>query len=218
MIASGRRIVGRDEELPWGLLMNQHPSTPCRSAESARRTQVLDEPRGDAPGGARLKHCCAANEKAASFMDQPAGRLAPTSIQHPLAQPGTRHRPLQAPRADRRRRLRRRLCGRAGKACPPQGRAENHQAGHGHQGCHRPLRGRAAGPGPDGPSQRRPRARRRRDRQRPALLRHGAGPRRADHRVLRQEQAPDPRPAAALRRCLPGRAACPPERASSTAT
>ena len=63
------------------------------------------------------------------------------------------------------------------RARPPQGRPEDHQAGHGHQGGHRPLRGRAAGPGPDGPPQHRPGARRRRHRVGPALLRHGAGPR-----------------------------------------
>ena len=51
---------------------------------------------------------------------------------------------------------------------------------------HRPLRGRAAGPGPDGPPQHRPGARRRHHRRRPAVLRHGAGQGRADHRVLRR--------------------------------
>ena len=49
----------------------------------------------------------------------------------------------------------------------------------------RPLRGRAAGPGADGPSQHRPRLRCRRDGQRPALFRHGAGQGDPDHRVLR---------------------------------
>ena len=52
-------------------------------------------------------------------------------------------------------------------ARPPQGRPENHQAGHGHQGGHRPLRSRAPGPGPDGPSQHRQGPRRRASRPEP---------------------------------------------------
>ena len=54
---------------------------------------------------------------------------------------------------------------------------------------HRPVRGRAAGPGPDGPPQHRQGPRRRDHRLRPALLRHGAGPGRADHRLLRRATA-----------------------------
>ena len=52
----------------------------------------------------------------------------------------------------------------------------------------RPLRGRAAGPGPDGPPQHRQGARRRGDRLGPALFRHGTGERSPAHRVLRPEQ------------------------------
>ena len=48
---------------------------------------------------------------------------------------------------------------------PPRG-AQDHQAGHGHPRGHRPLRGRAAGPGADGPPEHRPGVRRRGDRQR----------------------------------------------------
>ena len=47
------------------------------------------------------------------------------------------------------------------RAGPPQGRPEGHQAGHGHAAGDRPLRGRAAGPGADGPSEHRQGARRR---------------------------------------------------------
>ena len=50
---------------------------------------------------------------------------------------------------------------------------------------HRPLRGRAAGPGPDGSPEHRPGARCRRHRLRPPLLRHGAGRGHPDHRLLR---------------------------------
>ena len=65
----------------------------------------------------------------------------------------------------------------------PEGRPEGHQGRHGHRAGHRPLRGRAPGPGADGPPEHRQGPRRRRHRHRPPLLRHGAGPRRADHRV-----------------------------------
>ena len=47
---------------------------------------------------------------------------------------------------------------------PPQGRPEDHQAGHGLAPGHRPVRGRAPGAGPDGPPQ------------------HRQGPRRRHHR------------------------------------
>ena len=54
---------------------------------------------------------------------------------------------------------------------------------------HRPVRGRAAGAGDDGPSEHRQGVRCRRHRHRPALLRDGTGARHPDHRVLRPEQA-----------------------------
>ena len=76
---------------------------------------------------------------------------------------------------------------------------------------HRPLRGRAASPGADGSPEHRPGARRRRDRLRPAVLRHGTGPRHPDHRVLRPEPAAAARAAGAVRHRLPGRAARPSE-------
>ena len=66
------------------------------------------------------------------------------------------HRALQVAAKDRRRGLRRGVHGRAGKARAPAGRVENHQAGHGHQECRGPVRGRAAGAGADGPSEYRP--------------------------------------------------------------
>ena len=50
-------------------------------------------------------------------------------------------------------------------AGPPQGGAQDHQAGDGHAAGDRPLRGRAAGAGADGPSEHRQSARRRRHRQ-----------------------------------------------------
>ena len=53
------------------------------------------------------------------------------------------------------------------RAGPAQGRAQDHQAGHGHAAGHRPVRGRAAGAGADGPPEHRQGPRRRHDR-RPA--------------------------------------------------
>ena len=127
-------------------------------------------------------------------------------------------RPVQAPAADRRGRHGHRLHGRADPARAAQGRPQGHQARHGQPPGHRPLRGRAAGPGHDGPCQHRPRPRRRRHGIRPALLRHGAGPRRADHQVLRRQPPDAARAAGAVRAGLPGDPARPPEGRSFTAT
>ena len=74
-------------------------------------------------------------------------------------------------------------------ARPPPGRPEAPQAGHGHPPGRRPVRGRAPGPGADGPPEHRPDLRRGRDPVGPPLLRHGARPRPADHRLLRRERA-----------------------------
>ena len=89
-------------------------------------------------------------------------------------------------------------------------RSEDHQARHGHAAGDRPLRGRAAGAGDDGPSEycesvRRGRsdrrlaclAWRRQHRRaacayRPAVFRDGAGARRAHHRVLRRNATSRP--------------------------
>ncbi len=81
------------------------------------------------------------------------------------------------------------------------------QAGHGYAAGRCPIRGRAAGRGPDGPPPYRPRIRWRHDRDRPALFRDGAGQGRADHRVLRSKLPGHPSAAGAFRRRLPGGAA-----------
>ena len=112
---------------------------------------------------------------------------------------GGADRPVQAAAADRRRRHGHGLHGRADRAGPAQGRAQGHQAGHGQPAGHRPLRGRAAGAGDDGPPEHRQGARRRHHGQRPALLRHGAGQGRADHQVLRREPPDAARAAGAVR-------------------
>ena len=79
----------------------------------------------------------------------------------------------------------------------PQGGAQGGQGRHGHPRGHRPVRGRAPGAGPDGPSQHRPGAGCRRHGDRPALLRDGAGPGHPDHRLLRPVQPPHRAAAAA---------------------
>ena len=96
-------------------------------------------------------------------------------------------------------------------AAPPQGRAQGHQAWHGLEAGHRPLRGRAAGAGSDGSPQHRPGPRRRHHGHRPALFRHGAGQGHLHHAVLRRQPADDARTAGAVRLGLPGGAARPPE-------
>ena len=124
--------------------------------------------------------------------------------------PGHR-RPVHAARRPRRGRDGHRLPGRADRAGQAAGGAEADQDRHGLAGRAGPVRRRAAGAGPDGPPQHRPRLRRRHHRGRPAVLRDGAGQRRADHRVLRPPAAPGPGPAGVVRRRLPGGAARPPE-------
>ena len=133
------------------------------------------------------------------------------STSHLSEKPRHADRPVQAAAADRRRRHGHGLHGRADPARPAQGRPQGHQAGHGQPAGHRPLRGRAAGPGDDGPCQHRPRPRRRDHGSRPAVLRHGAGPRRADHQVLRRQPPDAARAAGAVRAGLPGDPARPPE-------
>ena len=63
------------------------------------------------------------------------------------------------------------------------------KAGHGLGSRAGPVRGRAAGAGPDGPPAHRQGARRRHDRDRSAVLRHGTGQGHPAHRVLRRAQA-----------------------------
>ena len=171
-----------------------------------------------APRGGRGPARCAWRAPAASM--KPAGAAGSVTIAHAPIARRARHedRPVQAAPADRRGRHGRRLHGRAGAARPPQGRAQDHQAGDGQHAGRRPVRSRAPGPGHDGPHQHRPGLRRRHDRDRPALLRHGAGPRRADHRVLRRQPAHAPRAPRAVRPGLPGDPARRTRRGSSTAT
>ena len=170
-------------------------------------------------GAARVDRGAAAGERGASgFMERPASGLG-AGIDRPIRRgSGHGHRPVQAAGADRRGRHGRRLHGRADPARAPQGRAEDHQARHGHEAGHRPLRGRAPGPGPDGSPQHRPHPRRRGHRIRPALLRHGAGPRHPDHRVLRP-QPPRASPSGSTSSSRSARrSSMPIRRGSSTAT
>ena len=140
--------------------------TSRRPATAIPRYKPARGPAAHLPGRPRL------------FRAARRGRHDPGRRRH-QRRTGSADRALQAPASDRRGGHGHRLHGRARGACPPQGRAQDHQAGHGQPPGHRPLRGRAPGPGHDGPPEHRPRLRRRHDGDWPALLRHGAGPWRA---------------------------------------
>ncbi len=128
------------------------------------------------------------------------------------------HRPVQAAPADRRGGHGHGLHGRADPAGAADRRAQAHQGRHGQPPGARPVRGRAPGPGPDGPPQHRQGLRRRHDRHGPSLLRHGAGQGHPDHPVLRRTPADD----SASGSSWPSRSArpcsTPTRRGSSTAT
>ena len=194
----------------WQRLRRQaHREDPCTSIGRVPATTNCQPPGGEAasrpapvgrlPGVSRSRSC---RDVRPTF-----GRTG-----------GDCHRAVQAPGADRRRGLRHRLHGRpAGSGAPARG-TQDHQAGHGYEGGARAVRGRATGPGADGPSEYRPGARCGGDRRGPALFRDGAGPRRADHGVLRPEQAARPRAARAVRAKSAAQCSTPIRRASSTAT
>src|SRR5262245_21754401 len=64
--------------------------------KSPERQQFLDEACADNPPlRARVDKLLASHEQAIDFMDQPAGRLAPTMNQAPLARPGTQIGPYK---------------------------------------------------------------------------------------------------------------------------
>ena len=189
-----------------------HAATQKTSPEE--RAAYLNEAcYGDADLRAGVEALLDAYDHPDSFLDAPVAGLAADyrHARHRRAA-GPDHRPLQAPGGDRRGGDGRGLHGRAAGAGPPQGGPEDHQAGHGHPAGDRPLRGRAAGPGADGPPQHRPGARRGGDRVGPALFRDGTGPGHPHHGVLRPEPAhrPDERLELFVSG-LPGRAARPSE-------
>ena len=186
------------------------------------RRALLDRDCGaDEALRAEVEQLLEASDRAGSFLDRPAVEVGITTVApRPgdetaaavgLEAAGSVIGPVQAPAADRRGRHGHGLHGRADPARPAQGRAQGHQAGDGQPPGHRPLRGRAPGAGHDGPRQHRPCPRRRGHRIRPALLRHGAGPRRADHQVLRRQSPHAAAAAGAVRAGLPGDPARPPE-------
>ena len=146
-----------------------HTLTKSTRTISSRRWQAADGSSGKAtspkPAAAMLdlaqQVACLlqVHREAGSFLES-ARDLDLTSSPSTSLQserPGTPDRPLQAARAARRRRHGQRLRGRAGTARPPQGGAQDHQARHGQPPGARPLRGRAAGAGADGPSATSPR-------------------------------------------------------------
>ncbi len=129
----------------------------------------------------------------------------------PGEEPGKPHRPLPAAAAHRRGRFRHRVRGRTAGTGHPPGGAEDHQAGHGHQGGDRAVRGRTPGPGPDGPPAHRQGPGCRGHRNRQAVLRDGAGPGPADHRILRPSPVQRPAAPGTVLPGLPCRPARPPE-------
>ena len=173
--------VGRSlDRLPPGLDSSTSAERSSRGRAPASPSMVAD----------RQRTARSPSPSQRSIRRGPTPRPPSRSILRPSGHRRARHagRPLQALGEDWRGRHGRGLHGRAGPAGPPTGRPEDHQAGDGHRSGRRPVRGRAAGAGPDGSPEHRPRLRRRRHRQRPPLLRHGAGQGRPDHRVLRRAQ------------------------------
>ena len=167
-----------------------------RAGEHAGRAAVLDRECGaDAELRRRVETLLKAHEAPGSFLEPPAPHLVAT-VDEPVVteRPGTVIGPYK-------------LLEQIGEggfgvvymaeqtaAGPPQGGAEGHQAGHGHPAGDRPVRGRAAGPGPDGPPEHRQGARRRGDRRRgrPYFVMELVT-RRPDHRLLRPAPASTPR-------------------------
>ena len=122
-------------------------------------------------------------------------------------------RALHASAKARRRRHGHRLGRRAARAGPPTRGPQADQAGHGLGPGAPPVRGRAAGAGPDGPPEHRQGVRRRHDARGPAVLRDGARQGRADHEVLRR---PEPAASASGSTCScrsAGRSSTPTRRA-----
>ena len=129
--------------------------------------------RGRVPGGPR---------RAAAARPR-GGRLVPRGRRDPARRAD---RALPDPRGDRRGRVRDGVPGAAVRAGASRGGAEGREAGHGHAGDPRPLRGGAAGARPDEPPRHRAGARRRHDGARSPLLRHGARAGRARHALRRR--------------------------------
>ena len=164
--------------------------------DPAERAAYLDKGcGGDAELRQRVEALLAAFGQAGSFLQQPAAApsataegtpVGPSQQNAPAEELGTVIGPYKLLQQIGEGGMGTVFMAEQNRAGPAQGRPQDHQAGHGHAAGDRPLRGRAAGPGPDGPPQHRQGARRRHHRSRPALLRHGAGQGHAHHRVLRR--------------------------------
>ena len=167
-----------------------------------RREYVREACGGDEARIAHIEALLAAADGPDSLLDRPAAATPMATIDQPATEsPGTVDRPVQAHRADRRGRHGQRLDGPADRAGQAPGRRQADQGRHGLPPGHRPLRGRAAGAGPDGPPEHRPRAGRRHHQRWPAVLRHGSRQGCAHHPLLRR--AP-PHAAAAAGTVHPG--------------
>ena len=177
------------------------------ASSEARRAYLRAQCGNDQSLRAEVEELLRHHDQIAAFGE--SASVSSTTPPPRLEHPGTRIGAVQAAAADRRRAAWAwSIMAEQTRAGPPQGGAEDHQAGHGHAAGDRPLRGRAAGAGADGPPEHRQGARRRRDRRR-------AGPYFVMElvqgvpitRVLRREPADAAAAAGAVRAGLPGGAA-----------
>ena len=183
---------------------------------AARRHPRPGPPAGVRPGGVRRRRGPDRPHRgAAGGRRRPRQPAGPSGGGHsrgdhrPAYHGEPRHgdRPVQAHRADRRGRHGQRLDGPADRAGQAARRRQADQGRHGLPAGHRPLRGRAAGAGPDGPPQHRPRAGRRHHQRWPAVLRHGSRQGGAHHPLLRRAPPHAAAAAGTVHPGLPGGAA-----------
>ena len=117
-----------------------------------RRAAYLDQACGsDAELRREIESLLHAHDATGGFLRSTGGPGPDRRLPADRRAPRHGHRSLQTHGADRRGRLRPGLRRRAATPHPPQGGPEDHQARHGLARGHRPVRGRAAGPGADGP-------------------------------------------------------------------
>ena len=167
----GRRWLGQRRSMP----RPRAPRCPSLGARFVHRPR--DFPWIWLPGGEESRNVRRLTVVRHGTRGHPRPPRRTNPGRHTGRRPGGMGRAVQAPRTARRGRHGRGLHGRADRAGPAQGGRQDHQARHGHPAGARPLRGRAAGPGPDGPPEHRQGARRRSTPDGPAVLRHGAASR-----------------------------------------
>ena len=160
-----------------------------------QRTAYLKEACGnDTELLARVERLLDAQSHVGSFLESPAPELGATVGRSVIEQPGTVIGPYKLLQQIGEGGMGVVFMAEQTEPVQRDGRAQDHQARHGHAAGDCPLRGRAASPGDDGPPQYRPGVRCGHYRNGSALLRDGARQRCADHEVLRsQKQLPPER-------------------------